>query len=65
MERGLVRDADALAGLDGLVTTPRPALSCGSELEALARPMSIENGASEIFRIPTYVVGVSLDAITQ
>jgi hypothetical protein len=41
------------------------ALSFGPELEPLARPVSIEVGAAEVLRIPTFVVGVSLDAITQ
>jgi hypothetical protein len=38
------------------------ALSFGPELEALVRPVAVELGESEAFRVPTFVVGISLDA---
>jgi hypothetical protein len=38
------------------------ALSAGPRLELLARPIEVDFAGSEVFRVPTFVAGVTLDA---
>jgi hypothetical protein len=40
-------------------------MSAGPELEALVRPVLVEVSGAEAFRMPTFVLGVSLDASTR
>ena len=41
------------------------AIGAGPEIEALLRPVSVQAAGVEVFRMPSVIVGVSIDASTR